>query len=118
MGTKSRANEPQVSVNERVQDLKNDSKAVSRKERLSAYFTIAAAAFGLISDGCKSSLSRIEFSLLRKCSDQNNLMTMSNVVFKKLYPKDYTTSVSTRVSNALLVGEHRTLLARLLLTKR
>ncbi|KAI0361268.1 MFS Git1p-like glycerophosphoinositol permease [Trametes cingulata] len=49
--------------------------------------TIAAAAFGLISDGY-----------------QNNLMTMSNVVFKKLYPKDYTSDVSTRVSNALLVG--------------
>ncbi|TBU61970.1 MFS Git1p-like glycerophosphoinositol permease [Dichomitus squalens] len=49
--------------------------------------TIAAAAFGLISDGY-----------------QNNLMTMANVVFKKLYPKDYTPDVSTRVSNALLVG--------------
>ncbi|KAH9898078.1 MFS Git1p-like glycerophosphoinositol permease [Cubamyces lactineus] len=49
--------------------------------------TIAAAAFGLISDGY-----------------QNNLMTMSNVVFKKLYPKEYTPDVSTRVSNALLVG--------------
>ncbi|KDQ63656.1 hypothetical protein JAAARDRAFT_386367 [Jaapia argillacea MUCL 33604] len=36
--------------------------------------------------------------------DQNNLMTMSNVVFKTLYPKDYTTVVSTRVSNSLLVG--------------
>ncbi|KAI0094981.1 MFS Git1p-like glycerophosphoinositol permease [Irpex rosettiformis] len=60
---------------------------VSRKEALSGYFTIAAAAFGLISDGY-----------------QNNLMTMANVVFKKLYPKDYTSSVSTRVSNSLLVG--------------
>jgi MFS family permease len=27
-------------------------------------------------------------------------------VFKRLYPKDYTSSVSTRVSNALLVGKH------------
>jgi len=26
----------------------------TRKEKISAYFTIAAAAFGLISDGCKS----------------------------------------------------------------
>ncbi|THH20859.1 hypothetical protein EW146_g582 [Bondarzewia mesenterica] len=59
----------------------------STRESLSAYFTIAAAAFGLISDGY-----------------QNNLMTMSNVVFKKLYPHDYTSSVSTRVSNSLLVG--------------
>ncbi|KAF9532029.1 MFS Git1p-related glycerophosphoinositol permease [Crepidotus variabilis] len=61
---------------------------VSRKVALSPYFTIAAAAFGLISDGY-----------------QNNLMTMSNVVFKKLYPKDYTSDVSTRVSNSLLVGK-------------
>ncbi|KAI0080258.1 MFS Git1p-like glycerophosphoinositol permease [Panus rudis PR-1116 ss-1] len=60
---------------------------ISRKAQLSAYFTIAAAAFGLISDGY-----------------QNNLMTMSNVVFKKLYPHDYTSDVSTRVSNSLLVG--------------
>lgn len=28
------------------------------------------------------------------------------VVFKRLYPKDYTSSVSTRVSNALLVGRY------------
>ncbi|KAI8980690.1 MFS Git1p-like glycerophosphoinositol permease [Trametes punicea] len=67
--------------------VKAQSGALSRKASLSAYMTIAAAAFGLISDGY-----------------QNNLMTMSNVVFKKLYPNDYTSSVSTRVSNALLVG--------------
>ncbi|CAA7266543.1 unnamed protein product [Cyclocybe aegerita] len=60
---------------------------LSKKQRLSPYFTIAAAAFGLISDGY-----------------QNNLMTMANVVFKKLYPKVYTADVSTRVSNSLLVG--------------
>jgi len=71
----------------RVDSTKNDTKVLDKRESLSAYFTIAAAAFGLISDGY-----------------QNNLMTMSNVVFKTLYPKDYTTSVSTRVSNALLVG--------------
>ncbi|ETW87341.1 putative inorganic phosphate transporter [Heterobasidion irregulare TC 32-1] len=68
-------------------DVQSQPVALSRKETLSAYFTIAAAAFGLISDGY-----------------QNNLMTMSNVVFRKLYPKEYTSSVSTRVSNALLVG--------------
>ena len=28
------------------------------------------------------------------------------MVFKRLYPKDYTASVSTRVSNALLVGKY------------
>ncbi|KAH9985399.1 MFS Git1p-related glycerophosphoinositol permease [Russula compacta] len=64
-----------------------DKQVTTTKERISAYFTIAAAAFGLISDGY-----------------QNNLMTMTNVVFKTLYPKAYTASVSTRVSNALLVG--------------
>lgn len=32
-------------------------------------------------------------------------MTMVNVLLKKEYPKDYTATVSTRVSNALLVGE-------------
>jgi MFS family permease len=32
-------------------------------------------------------------------------MTMSNVLFKKEYPKEYTSAVSTRVSNALLVGQ-------------
>ncbi|KAH8120395.1 MFS Git1p-like glycerophosphoinositol permease [Phellopilus nigrolimitatus] len=60
---------------------------VDPRQRLSAYFTLAAAGFGLISDGY-----------------QNNLMTMSNVVFKKLYPTAYTADVSTRVSNSLLVG--------------
>jgi len=72
-----------------VQDSGLDKQATTTKERISAYLTIAAAAFGLISDGY-----------------QNNLMTMSNVVFKRLYPKDYTASVSTRVSNALLVGKY------------
>jgi len=61
--------------------------ALSRKQKISGYFTIMAAAFGLISDGY-----------------QNNLMTMANVVFKTLYPKSYTSTVSTRVSNSLLVG--------------
>lgn len=30
---------------------------------------------------------------------------MTNVLLKKEYPKEYTAAVSTRVSNALLVGE-------------
>lgn len=29
------------------------------------------------------------------------------VVFQRLYPKDYTAAVSTRVSNALLVGTYQ-----------
>jgi MFS family permease len=35
----------------------------------------------------------------------NNTMTMVNIVLKKEYPKQYTSSMSTQVSNALLVGE-------------
>ncbi|RPD64897.1 MFS Git1p-like glycerophosphoinositol permease [Lentinus tigrinus ALCF2SS1-7] len=72
---------------ERTAPAKAQQPVQSRKAALSAYMTIAAAAFGLISDGY-----------------QNNIMTMTNVVFKKLYPADYTPDVSTRVSNALLVG--------------
>lgn len=30
---------------------------------------------------------------------------MTNVLLRKEYPKEYTAAVSTRVSNALLVGE-------------
>ncbi|KAG6841144.1 hypothetical protein C0991_001420 [Blastosporella zonata] len=65
----------------------NEAEALSPKERMSGLFSILAAGFGLISDGY-----------------QNNLMTMANVVFKTLYPTQYTSSVSTRVSNSLLVG--------------
>jgi MFS family permease len=32
-------------------------------------------------------------------------MTMVNVILAKQYPKSYTASVKTRVSNSLLVGE-------------
>jgi len=71
-----------------VHHLNQEPHVMSRKEALSAYMTIAAAAFGLISDGY-----------------QNNLMTMTNVAFKQIYPKEYTSAWSTRVSNALLVGE-------------
>ena len=42
-----------IPVEEKVNKLSLDNTAVSSKERLSAYFTIAAAAFGLISDGCE-----------------------------------------------------------------
>ncbi|KAF8271445.1 MFS Git1p-like glycerophosphoinositol permease [Lactarius quietus] len=57
-------------------------------ERTSTRFTIAVAAAGLISDGY-----------------QSYLMTMTNVIFERLYPKDYTPAVATRVSNSLLIGE-------------
>jgi len=59
-----------------------------RRDKTSSLFTIIAAGAGLISDGY-----------------QNSLMTMTNVVLGLLYPADYTSPVSTRVSNALLVGE-------------
>ncbi|KAL1985658.1 hypothetical protein VTN96DRAFT_7525 [Rasamsonia emersonii] len=58
------------------------------RQSLSDLFTIFAAGFALISDGY-----------------QNNLMTMTNVLFGKEYHAEYTSAVSTRVSNALLVGE-------------
>ena len=60
----------------------------SKKQRLSDLFTIFCSGFALISDGY-----------------QNNLMTMTNVVLKQEYKREYTAAVSTRVSNALLVGE-------------
>ncbi|KAH9042363.1 MFS Git1p-like glycerophosphoinositol permease, partial [Lactarius hengduanensis] len=50
-------------------------------------FTIAAAALGLLSDGY-----------------QSYLMTAANIIFERLYPNDYTPTVATRVSNAMLVG--------------
>lgn len=34
------------------------------------------------------------------------LECLLQVVFKALYPKDYTSAVSTRVSNALLIGQY------------
>ncbi|CAK7225838.1 Plasma membrane permease, mediates uptake of glycerophosphoinositol and glycerophosphocholine [Sporothrix curviconia] len=60
----------------------------TKKQSLSDLFTIICAGAALISDGY-----------------QNNLMTMTNVVFKKEYASVYTSAVSTQVSNALLVGE-------------
>lgn len=41
-----------VSVDEHTARLKAEAHTSTAKEKLSAYFTIAAAAFGLISDGC------------------------------------------------------------------
>ncbi|OQD77916.1 hypothetical protein PENDEC_c002G01153 [Penicillium decumbens] len=67
----------------------NALREVSKKRQsLSDLFTIFASGFALISDGY-----------------QNNLMTMVNVLLKVEYPKQYTSAVSTRASNALLIGE-------------
>ncbi|KIJ39869.1 hypothetical protein M422DRAFT_780883 [Sphaerobolus stellatus SS14] len=68
--------------------VQDNRSLLSYKQGISAYFTILASACGLLSDGY-----------------QNSLMTMSNVVFRRLYPQEYTSTVSTRVSNALLIGD-------------
>ena len=60
----------------------------SRKARLSPIFAIIFAGIALLSDGY-----------------QNNVLTMNNLLLKVIYPQDYTSTVSTRVSNAILVGD-------------
>lgn len=69
-------------------DLESLPTEMSTRQKLSDLFTIMCAGAALISDGY-----------------QNNLMTMSNVLFREEYPDEYNSTVSTRVSNALLVGE-------------
>lgn len=65
------------------------SQAVSsKKQRLSDLWTILCSGCALISDGYA-----------------NSLMTLINVVLRQEYAREYTSDVSTRVSNALLVGE-------------
>ena len=59
-----------------------------KRQSLSDLFSIICAGAALISDGY-----------------QNSLMTMTNVVLKAEYKKQYTSRWSTQVSNALLVGE-------------
>ena len=49
------ANKPK-SEPDRSDNLKKEAQSVDPRERLSAYFTIVAAAFGLISDGCATFL--------------------------------------------------------------
>lgn len=60
----------------------------SKKKSISDIFTILCCGVALMSDGY-----------------QNASMTMINQNLAQLYPKDYTSDVKTRVSNALLVGE-------------
>ncbi|GAB7353139.1 hypothetical protein MBLNU459_g3674t1 [Dothideomycetes sp. NU459] len=79
----------QVEATPNLKDPTAPSREVSsKKQSLSDIFTIICAGFALISDGY-----------------QNNLMTMTNVVLRKEYKKEYTSYYSTGVSNALLVGE-------------
>lgn len=60
----------------------------SRRQRMSDLWTILCAGCALISDGYA-----------------NSLMTLINVILRRQYKREYTSDVSTRVSNALLVGE-------------
>ncbi|KAG7445067.1 MFS Git1p-like glycerophosphoinositol permease [Guyanagaster necrorhizus] len=60
---------------------------LTTKERLSSAFTIACSGFALISDGL-----------------QNNIMSLTNVVFAQLYGSAYTSHWSTQLSNSLTVG--------------
>ena len=60
----------------------------SKRQRISDLWTILCSGCALISDGYA-----------------NSLMTLINVVLRIEYKKQYTSDVSTRVSNALLVGE-------------
>ena len=60
----------------------------SVRQRISDLWTILCAGCALISDGYA-----------------NSLMTMINVVLEGQYTRQYTAIVSTRVSNALLIGE-------------
>ncbi|KAK9448413.1 permease [Limtongia smithiae] len=65
-----------------------ESYTPTTAQKIASYLSIFCAGAALISDGY-----------------QNNLMTMTNVLFDKEYPEQYTSAMSTRVSNALLVGE-------------
>ncbi|KIV98135.1 hypothetical protein PV10_01815 [Exophiala mesophila] len=60
----------------------------SRRQRVSDLWTILCSGCALISDGYA-----------------NSLMTLINVVLRVQYPQEFTSNVSTRVSNALLIGE-------------
>ncbi|KAK4704660.1 hypothetical protein P7C70_g1551, partial [Phenoliferia sp. Uapishka_3] len=62
-------------------------RAFMKKETLSSVFTIACSGFALISDGL-----------------QNNIMSLTNVVFSQLYGTKYTAHWSTQLSNSLTVG--------------
>ncbi|KAK9368244.1 hypothetical protein V1509DRAFT_623477 [Lipomyces kononenkoae] len=69
-------------------DLEMYTPKPSTAQRVASILSIACAGAALISDGY-----------------QNSLMTMINVLFGIEYKEQYTSTVSTRVSNALLIGE-------------
>jgi hypothetical protein len=64
-----------------------------RKEILSAHFTIWAAAFGLVSDGCKFFHTNLmHIKCLSRLIDQNNLMTMANVELTTVTSRNWLTA--------------------------
>ena len=79
---------PQGQVEVTTETTAPSNEVTVQRQSLSDIFTIFCAGAALISDGY-----------------QNDLMTMTNVVLKKEYAKQYTSAYSTQVSNALLVGE-------------
>ncbi|GAA5824335.1 hypothetical protein JCM3770_001811 [Rhodotorula araucariae] len=64
-----------------------EAERLRKLNKNSSVFTIIAAGAGLLSDGL-----------------QNNIMTLTNVIFAQLYGKAYNSAWSTQLSNSLTVG--------------
>ncbi|GME94519.1 unnamed protein product [Ambrosiozyma monospora] len=80
--------ETQLDSEDEYLQLRAEQRVNRTKHRSwSDIITIVCSGFALISDGY-----------------QNNVMTMLNKVFPTLYPKIYDSELSTRLSNASLVG--------------
>ncbi|KAK9465635.1 hypothetical protein V1512DRAFT_265508 [Lipomyces arxii] len=88
--TYASSDDNQKDISEEVvnRDIEMFTPPPSRAQRLASKLSILCAGAALISDGY-----------------QNSLMTMTNVLFAIEYKKEYTSTMSTRVSNSLLVGE-------------
>jgi hypothetical protein len=82
-----------VSADTHAVKLREEAHTLTARESLSAYFTIAAAAFGLISDGCEwVEAVPAQCLMLLTYLDQNNLMTMSNVSPSNKFPNKIPTN--------------------------
>lgn len=78
----------------------------SKKQSLSDIFTIICSGFALISDGYQNNLMYVSYICTEYLwSGNSSFRTMTNVVLRQEYKKQYTSYYSTGVSNALLVGE-------------
>ncbi|KAJ4419954.1 Plasma membrane permease, mediates uptake of glycerophosphoinositol and glycerophosphocholine [Gnomoniopsis sp. IMI 355080] len=99
--------QPESSEDVETSDL--PPQAAGKRSQLSDLFTIVSQALRRPVFGELFADNRgIQFcagAALISDGYQNNLMTMTNVLFKQEYAREYTSPVSTRVSNALLVGE-------------